>query len=123
MKVYLVPDENQKDQQKYLGEFDLLLSPKGGNIPTKEKHRLGNTMKEGANGLKKRWDSPKTKFYLRRYRYTIRSIIIAIVLALLFLNLGFARTIGVLLLLIIGFLVGGVLDKNPIVLRLLRRLR
>ena len=116
MKVYLVP-ENQLDKgHQVLGEYELVpaTAPASG---------VKQSVEHEEKAIKQWWNSPKQRFYRMRYRYTIRSVIISLILAILFLTIGFARTIGVLLLITIGYLVGGVLDKNPVVLSLLRRFR
>lgn len=122
MKVYLIPEDRREGNPIPVGDYDIHLTPKGGNASA----RMAEDQVEKSSKtcpVRESWNSPKAKFFRRRYRYTIRGLIGAIILALMFLNLGFARTIGVILLLVIGFLVGGVLDKNPVVLRLLKRLR
>lgn len=116
MKLYLVDDRAPAPQGAI---FLKSVSPE--SLP----ELTGHTSAEGNLwvDIKRSWNSPRARIRRMQRHFTIRTMSCAIILAILFLTLGFGRTIGVLFLLAAGYLIGGVLDKNPTVLRFLRRMR
>ncbi len=116
MKLYLVDDRAPAPQG---GIYVKSVSPE--TLP----QIVGHTSSEGGlwADIKRSWNSPRARMRRMQRHFTIRTMSCAIILAILFLTLGFGRTIGVLFLLAAGYLIGGVLDKNPTVLGFLRRMR
>lgn len=68
-------------------------------------------------------DSPKVKAFGRRNRYTILFMLGALLLAISFFTLGFWKTIFVLLLLFVAYMLGGFLDRKPRVFFLIDKFR
>lgn len=56
---------------------------------------------------------------LRRYKKTVGGMVMGLVIGILFITIGFFKTLLLAILIGAGFVVGGFLDRNPVVLKFL----
>lgn len=66
---------------------------------------------------------PATQAFLRRNQKSLMATLIAILIAVLFLTIGFFQTLLILILGSLGYTIGSFLDRKPWVFILLERLR
>lgn len=71
--------------------------------------------------LTKQLESPAARYFWRRYKHTIIAMVIAVILAMMIMHIGFGYTLLTVFFLAIGFMVGGWRDGNPFVYNILRR--
>lgn len=127
MKVFLVPDSRETDairtepmqpdfrDAQYVGEIQVVVTPPS---DTKEAAQPQNDKKEPIDhpvedALRNLWE---------HHTNSVIAVIVALILFLLFLGIGFWRTLLLLILVGIGLVVGLYLDGNRTVLELARRL-
>lgn len=63
----------------------------------------------------------KSKRIYNNNKYAVIGLIIGIIIAILFITVGFFETLLILLLAIIGFVIGAYIDRNPIVMEWLSK--
>ncbi|MDO5301677.1 MAG: DUF2273 domain-containing protein [Tissierellia bacterium] len=106
MRLYT--KENGRSDFVYIGDFELgqLQGPRPQHFSPKR-------------GL---MDHPRVCYTLWRYPRTLLSMALGLILGILILALGFFQTLLLSVLVFIGYLIGGFLDRNPRVLRFLQNL-
>lgn len=102
--------QDEQQQWHYLGDYDIVpqnaAAPRiaeSGSAPA-GRRRLGNL-----------FSSP----LFRRYKKTVGGMVIGLVIGILFITIGFFKTLFLAILIGAGFVVGGFFDRNPIVLKFL----
>lgn len=88
-----------------------------------ERHQSGGTQSTGrqGTGFWRSFNSPEAKLFRRRNRHTIIAMFIALLLLLLLCTVGLLYTLLTVLFMTVAYLIGGWLDGNPLVYRLLHR--
>lgn len=99
--------QDEQQQFHYLGEYDIV--PKQGPMP----------QMTGGPSV----DRPRRNIFasplLKRYKKTAIGMAAGLILGVLFITLGFFKTLLLAILIAAGFVVGGFFDGNPVVLRFL----
>lgn len=99
--------QDEQQQFHYLGEYDIV--PKQGPVP----------QVTGGPSV----DRPRRNIFasplLTRYKKTAIGMAAGLILGLLFITLGFFKTLLLAILIAAGFVVGGFFDGNPVVLKFL----
>ena len=97
--------QDEQQQFHYLGEYDI--------VP-KQVHQV-----TGGPSV----DRPRRNIFasplLKRYKKTAIGMAAGLILGLLFITLGFFKTLLLAILIVAGFVVGGFFDGNPVVLKFL----
>ena len=98
--------QDEQQQFHYLGEYDIV--PKQGPLPQTTGGRPS--------------DRPRRIFVsplMMRYKKTALGMVAGLILGLLFIIVGFFKTLLLVILIGAGFVVGGFFDGNPLVLKFL----
>lgn len=98
--------QDEQQQFHYLGEYDIV--PKQGPLP------------QATGGHPS--DRPRRIFaspLMMRYKKTALGMVAGLILGLLFITVGFFKTLLLVILIGAGFVVGGFFDGNPVVLKFL----
>ena len=99
--------QDEQQQFHYLGEYDIV--PKQGPVP----------QVTGGPSV----DRPRRNIFASplwtRYKKTAIGMVAGLILGLLFITLGFFKTLLLAILIAAGFVVGGFFDGNPVVLKFL----
>lgn len=99
--------QDEQLQFHYLGEYDIV--PKQGPVP----------QVTGGPSV----DRPRRNIFasplLKRYKKTAIGMAAGLILGVLFITLGFFKTLLLAILIAAGFVVGGFFDGNPVVLKFL----
>lgn len=74
-------------------------------------------------GFRSRLRDPRFRFFCRRHRYSIIAVVIALVLAIGIMSVGFGYTVMIAIFVVIALFIGGILDGNPAIYQLLERFR
>lgn len=99
--------QDERQQFHYLGEYDIV--PKQGPMPQ---------MTGGPSVDRPRRNIFASPF-LKRYKKTAIGMAAGLILGVLFITLGFFKTLLLAILIAAGFVVGGFFDGNPVVLKFL----
>lgn len=67
------------------------------------------------------WENPKVRGFLHRNKYACYGVLIAFLLAVMIIAVGFGYTLMMVFFLAIGWGIGAWRDRNPLLLRLLNR--
>lgn len=97
--------QDEQQQFHYLGEYDIV--PK--QVPQVTGEPSVNRARRNI------FASP----LLKRYKKTAIGMAAGLILGLLFITLGFLKTLLLAILIAAGFVVGGFFDGNPVVLKFL----
>lgn len=84
---------------------------------------LQNPIVKRPNRLVRFFEKPSTVAFFRRNRFGLFTALIGLIVALLFLTLGFLPTLLILIFVSGGYTVGSFFDRKPWVYRLLEALR
>lgn len=102
--------QDEQQQLHYLGDYDIV--PQNAAAP-----RIAESASApaGRRRLGNLFSSP----LLRRYKKTVGGMVMGLVIGILFITIGFFKTLLLAILIGAGFVVGGFLDRNPVVLKFL----
>lgn len=101
--------QNSENQFNYIGDYDI--APSGHLIDG----RSGSPMSGNAM-------AGSTKHFFNRYKKTTIGMVIGLIVGILFITIGFFKTLLLAILIGVGFVVGGFFDRNPIVMKFLKNL-
>ena len=101
--------QNSENQFNYIGDYDI--APSGNLI-------------DGRNGspVANRPTTGNARRYLNRYKKTSIGMVVGLIVGILFITIGFFKTLLLAILIGIGFVVGGFFDRNPVVMKFLKNI-
>lgn len=101
--------QNSENQFNYIGDYDI--APSGNLIDGRSGSPVSGNAMAGS-----------TKRFFNRYKKTTIGMVIGLIVGILFITIGFFKTLLLAILIGVGFVVGGFFDRNPIVMKFLKNL-
>lgn len=98
--------EDDQGQFRFIGDYDIAPARRGGT--------------EGRVHSRRRlFPSGTGRIIWTRYKKTVIGVFLGLLVGILFITIGFFKTLLLLILTSVGFIVGGFFDRNPVVLKFL----